>query len=256
MEKAPISVVVITKNEEKRLPDCLESVKWANEIVILDDESTDGTLNIAKNYGAKTATRHMENEGIHRNHANSLATQPWVMNIDADERVSPELAASIQEMTSRDHDSNVCYAVAMKQYIGDQWIQGAGYYPAFRTKIFKNGQLKYRDEKVHPPVSYEGSCGRLTGDLIHHTSPNFTHWVSKFNRETSFEAEKWILKNRKVSAPGVLRKAASRFLKFYFQKGGIKHGFTGFIMSLFHSLYQLITYMKYLEMKRNGKTNA
>ncbi len=251
-KKVPISVVVLAKNEEKRLPDCLESVKWAEEILVLNDESTDNTVSVAESFGAKVYNSKMDNEGIQRNYANTLVTQPWVLSIDADERVTPELAVLIRQMTEKTEDSNVCYAVKMKNYIGDEWITGAGYYPAFRCKIFRKGQLKYGEEKVHPPVRYEGSCGRLDGDLLHYTSRDFEHWLSKFNRETTLEAEKWVLRNQKIGPWRVYRKAVSRFLKFYFQKGGIKTGYTGFVMSCFHSLYQLITFMKFRELKRKN----
>jgi len=251
-QKVPISVIVLAKNEEKRLPDCLQSVKWAKQILVIDDDSTDATAAVAESYGAKVHARKMENEGIQRNFANTLVTEPWVLSIDADERVTPELARLIREMTEKENDPHVCYAVKMKNYIGDEWIKGAGYYPAFRTKIFRKGRLKYGEEKVHPPVRYEGSCGRLDGDLLHYTSRDFEHWLSKFNRETTLEAEKWALKNRDTGPWRVFRKAVSRFLKFYFQKGGVKTGYTGFVMSCFHSLYQLVTYMKFRELKRKS----
>ena len=253
MENSGVTAVIITKNEEKQIDECLKSVSWVDEIIVVDDESTDNTLEIVKKYTDKIYTRKMDNEGRHRNYANSLATKEWILSIDADERITPELALEIQEVAKTKDIPHVCYAMPMKTFIGDEWIQGAGYYPAYRTKIFRNGKLKYKEEAVHPPVKYEGSCGRHKGDILHYTSPSLERWIQKFNRETSLEADKWIRKSVKPNALKVLRKAISRFLKFYFQKGGIKHGFSGFLMAQFHSLYQIISYAKYKELKRKKK---
>lgn len=249
MEKLPISIIVITKNEEKRLPDCLKSVGWAADVIVVDDMSTDRTVEVAKSLGARVFERKMENEGRHRNYANALANQPWVMTVDADERVSPELKESVAVMLANsDSDKNIGYDVNLKYFLGDEWIQGAGYDPAWRTRVFRYGKLMFKEETVHPPVRYEGSIGRLEGRLIHYSWPHWHGFFDKLNRETRLEAGKWIEQGRKVPAIEAVRKACSRFLKNYFQKKGFKHGYNGFLMSCAHGLYQLITYAKYREL--------
>ncbi len=250
MKKSPVSVVIIAKNEEKRLEDCLKSAAWAAEIVVLDDMSTDRTVEIARRYTDKIFQRAMDIEGRHRNHAYSLATQPWVLSLDADERVTPELAQEIDAMAAKADDPNVVYAIPIKTFIGDEWIEGAGYYPASKARLFRNGKFKYEEARVHPAVKYEGSCGQMKGDILHYSARDLEHWISKFNRETTLEADKWVKDGRKVSLAKTLRKTVDRFLKNYFLKKGIKTGFTGYLMSVFHGLYQLLTYAKYREMKR------
>ncbi len=251
MNKVPVTVVIITKNEEKRLPDCLRSVAWADEIIVLDDDSTDRTVELAKQAGCKVFRRTMENEGRHRNYGISLASHDWVLSLDADERVTPELAEEIKKVCETKDDPNACYSMPIKTFIGSEWIEGAGYYPACRDKLLHKNRFRYKEERVHPPVSYQGTSGRLKGDLLHYSARDFEHWISKFNRETSLEAEKWYTDGRKTGPWRTLRKAVSRFLKNYFQKDGIKHGYTGFVMSNFHALYQIVTYAKYRELKRN-----
>lgn len=253
MDKAPVSVVIIAKNEERRLEDCLKSAAWAQEIIVLDDMSTDRTVEIAKKYGARVEQRAMDIEGRQRNYAYGLATQPWIVSLDADERISPELAEQISEV-SRHTDTHVCYAVTMRNYIGKEWIRGAGYYPAGRTKMFQKGKFAYEEARVHPRAIYQGTCGRLQGEIIHQMAWNLEHWIAKFNRETTLEADKWITDGRKVSLANSLRKTVDRFLKNYFVKKGYKHGFSGFFMSVFHGLYQLISYAKYREMKNASAT--
>lgn len=249
--KAPVSVVVIAKNEEKRLEECLASLApWASEIVILDDMSTDRTVEIARRFTDKVFQRAMDIEGCQRNYAYGLAAQPWVLSIDADERVTPRLADEIRKVTTGDNPDLICYAIPIKTFVGDQWIRGAGYYPASKTRLWRRGQVRYEEARVHPRLMYQGKCGFLTGDILHYSSRDLEQWISKFNRETTLEADKWITDGRAVSLPNILRKTVDRFLKNYFMKKGISDGFNGFFFSVFHGLYQLITYAKYREMVR------
>jgi (heptosyl)LPS beta-1,4-glucosyltransferase len=253
MNKAPVSVVIIAKNEEKRLEDCLKSAAWASEIVVLDDMSTDRTVEIARRYTDKIFQRAMDIEGRQRNFAYDKATQKWVLSLDADERVTPELAAEITAAVTDSKAEHICYSIPIKTFIGTEWIQGAGYYPAAKTRLFRKGQFKYEEARVHPRAIYNGSCGHLKGDILHYSCQNLEQWIGKFNRETTLEADKWISDGRKVTLANSLRKTVDRFLKNYFGKKGWKYGFSGFLMSAFHGLYQLFSYAKYREMLRSGK---
>lgn len=250
-EKAPVSVVVITKNEEKRLADCLRSVaSWAKEIVVVDDMSCDRTLEVALRFTDRVYQREMDIEGRHRNYAISLATQPWVLSLDADERVTPELAQEIIEVVKDPHCRHVCFSIPIKTFIGEEWVAGAGYYPAGKARLFRKDAFRYEEASVHPRVFYEGTAGHLKFDILHYSAKDLEQWISKFNRETTLEARKWLEDGRKVTLVNSLRKSFDRFLKNYFLKRGIKTGFMGFLMSVFHGLYQLITYAKYRELTR------
>ncbi len=250
MEKAPVSVVIIAKNEEKRIEECLKSAAWAREIVVLDDMSTDKTVEKARPFTDKIFQRAMDIEGRQRNFAYEKATEEWVLSLDADERVSPELACEIAETIRRDNGKFICYAIPIKTFIGTEWVQGAGYYPAAKTRLFRRGKFRYEEARVHPRAIYEGACGLLKGDILHYSCRDLEHWIAKFNRETTLEADKWIADGRKVTLFSSLRKTADRFLKNYFLKKGWRSGFMGFLMSVFHGLYQLFSYAKYREMKK------
>jgi glycosyltransferase involved in cell wall biosynthesis len=245
--KVPLSVCMIVKNEERRLEDALKSVQWAEEIVIIDDDSTDRTVEIAKKYTDKIVTRTMDIEGRQRNFSFEQASSEWLLSLDADERVTPELAESIRQNLSKPTDLNG-FDIPVKTFIGERWVKGAGYYPARKLRIFRRGKFQYEEEKVHPRAFLDGESGSVDGDLLHYSCQNLTQFITKFNRETTLEAEKWIRDGRKVSMWNLLRKTVDRFLKFYFIKGGFKDGFTGYLMSSFHSLYQLHSYAKYREM--------
>jgi len=256
MPAVSLSVAIIVKNEERRLEECLQSVAWAGEIVILDDMSTDRTVEIARQYTDKIFQRAMDIEGRHRNYAYSKASNAWVLSIDADERVTPELRDEIIRTLSNANQPHTAYSMPIKTYLGKRWIRAAGYYPAAKLRMFKKDKFKYEEARVHPRVFLEGSCGELKGDILHYSWRNLSDFLTKFNRETSLEAEKWMLDGRKVSFPNAMRKFVDRFLKNYLIKRGYTDGFIGFLMSFFHSLYQLISYAKYYEMKNKISTAA
>lgn len=250
MEKIPVSVVIIAKNEEKNLPGCLESVKWAGEIVVVDGGSTDQTVEIAKKYTSKVLTRGMDMEGRHRNFAYSQAGQEWILSLDADERVSPQLAEELKQVVLRNDQTISAYSIPIKTYVGSRWIKSAGYYPARKLRLHRKGKFRYEESGVHPRAFLDGREQNLKGDIIHYGYRDFTHMLEKLNNQTTLEAEKWILENRKVSFLDVLRKMTGRFIRNYFGKKGYADGFMGFFMSALHAIYQLFTYAKYWEIKK------
>ncbi len=249
-QKIPITIAVITKNEEKRLPSCLESVWWADEILILDDESTDQTIAIAQSFGARCLKRKMDIEGRHRNFLYANAKNEWVLSLDADEHVTPELAQEISDVVKRNDSEFSGYSIPMRIFIGSHWIRGAGYYPSARLKMFRREKFKYEEAGVHPRVFLDGKCGHLKGELMHYSFRNFSHFFSKFNRETDLEAEKWVQDKRKMSFGLAFFKAVDRFFRAFITKKGYQDGFLGFILSCFSSWYQLVTYAKYWEIKQ------
>lgn len=250
--KVPISVVIIAKNEEKNLPDCLESVAWTREILVVDDDSSDRTAEIAKSFGAKVITRKMDVEGKHRNFAYSQANCEWVLSLDADERVSPELAREIEHVIQENDSSYAGYSIPVKTFIGKRWIRYSGYYPARKLRLHRKGTFRYEETNVHPRAYFDGRERPLSGDIIHYGYRDFTHFVSKLNNQTTLEAQKWLEDKRSIGAFKVFYKTFDRFFRHYFLKEGYRDGFLGFMMCVCHALYQLFTYAKYLELK-NGQ---
>lgn len=252
-KKLPVAVVVIAKNEERRIADCLKSVSWAGEIIVVDDESIDRTAELACGLGARVYRRTMDIEGRQRNFGFEQAAQPWILSLDADERVTPQLAREIQEVLKTHEKSPgvVGFAIPIKTFIGSRWVRGAGYYPARKARLFRKGRFRYEEAGVHPRALYEGRIIELQGDILHYSCRDLGEFIRKFDRETTLEAEKWLLDRRKISFLKALRKTLDRFLKNYFLKGGWRDGGMGFVMSLFHGFYQLIGYAKYRE--RRGR---
>ena len=247
-KKYPLSVVIITKNEEKRLEDCIQSVSWAQDILVLDDFSADRTSEIAQKYHARFIQRKMDNEGRHRNFGYGLAKEQWVLSLDADERVSPQLADELKNLLKQETLPGNGYMIPRKNYIGRFWVRHGGWYPAYQLKLFKRDEFRYKEEEVHPAVEkLDGTPIPLKGDIIHYSYQNFSDFISKLNRQTTLEAQKWVRMQKKISLPHALWRTADRFFRSYIKKKGYKDGFIGFMVSLFASWYQILSYAKYWE---------
>jgi len=291
--KLPLSVVVITKNEENNIADCLKSVAgWADEIIVIDDESRDRTVEIAKSYADKVLHRRMDNEGTHRNWAYGQARNEWVLSLDADEIVSAELREEIAGIffifplpsakggsasggnpphkgegiiklnsSPRSGGGKVggvdnqfhAFSIPLRNYIGNYWVQHSGWYPAGKLRLFMKSRFKYEEVPVHPKVFLDGNTGHLTKDIIHKGYPDFEHFLASLNRQTTLEAVKWIQTGRQMSLGRAVWRTIDRFPRVYFGKKGYKDGFIGFMIAFLASLYQVMSYAKYWEMKRNQR---
>lgn len=247
MDKVPISVVIITKNEEANIADCLESASWADELVVLDDDSSDGTAGIAKRYTDKVFSRKMDIEGAHRNYAYSLAKNEWVLSLDADERVSQELAEELLVLF-KTTPKDKAYSIPIRTFIGKRWIRYGGWYPAPKVRLFEKVSFKYEEAEVHPRVFIQGSCGRLTKDIIHYSYRDFHDFFVSLNNQTTLEAKKWFKEKRKIGFSKMCRKFVDRFLKSYILKKGYRDGLLGLVVSYSGGLYQFMSYVKYREM--------
>ncbi len=248
-EKLLISIVVITRNVQSNIKDCLESVLWADEIVVVDNNSTDKTLDIVNAYTKTIYRDTWDMEGSIRNRAYARAKNEWVLTLDPDERVSEELKAQIKDFLDKGTQFNA-YSVAMKSIFGRKyWIRYGGWYPASRVKIFKKNKFCYEEAEIHPRAYLDGKEGRLNGDIIHYCYDDFSAVVEKMNAQSTLEAKKWLRDNRPMNFGIALLRYFSRFFKMYLQKRGYKDGTIGFMMAWQWATYQLLSYVKYWYMK-------
>ncbi|MDP2939867.1 MAG: glycosyltransferase family 2 protein [Candidatus Omnitrophota bacterium] len=248
-DKLALTVVVLTKNEQDNIAECLNSVfGWTDEIIVVDDESSDKTREIANNFTDKVFIRKMDVEGIQRNWAYSQAKNEWVLSLDADEMVS----AQLQEEISLVLKNNTMYngfSIPLRNYIGNYWVKHSGWYPASKLRLFKKDKFQYEEVEVHPRAFLEGKESRLTKDIIHKGYPNLEHFFASLNRQTTLEAKKWITTNRHMSLGRAIWRTIDRFIRSFFVKKGYKDGFVGFMIAFFASLYQVISFVKYREMQ-------
>ena len=260
MANIPLSVVILTKNEESRIGECIKSVAgWADEIIIVDDESQDNTREIAEKLGAKVFVRKMDIEGKHRNWGYAKAKNDWIFSVDADERVTKELKEEIVEVLGANPSFNA-FTVPRRNYIGDYWIRWGGLYPSPQIKLLRRDKFRWEEVEVHPRAFLEGECGHLKGDLIHYTYRGWEDYLRKLNKQTTWEALKWYklsLENPKkarykMNTFHALWRTMDRFIRAFLVKKGYRDGFTGFMIAYFSSLYQIISYAKYRELEKDN----
>ena len=250
MDKIHLSVVTIAHNEERRIEDCLKSTQgWADEHIIVDDFSTDRTVELAQKYTDKIFQRKMDVEGTHRNWAYQKARNEWVLSLDADETVTDELKEEIKNVITQNDEFNA-YSIPLKTYIGDYWVQYGGWYPAGKLRLFKKSKFKYEEAGVHPRIILDGRCGHLTKDIIHKGYADFYDLFSGLNRQTSLEAEKWFNEKRKIGIMKMIWKACDRFFRTYVRKKGYKDGIIGYVIAVHSALYQVFSYVKYWELSK------
>jgi glycosyltransferase involved in cell wall biosynthesis len=252
----PLSAVIITKNEASRIRECLESVRWVPEIIVVDDRSTDDTVKIAREYTDKVFVRAMDIEGRHRNHAYGLASNPWILSLDADERVTPELREEIASLFRSDPPANG-YTIPRRNFLGATWVRHGGMYPSAQCRLFRKDKFRYDEEaEVHPQAFMDAPCGTLKGDLLHYTYRDFTDAIAKLDRQTDLEARKWFREKRRVGLFSALRKSLDRFAKAYFAKQGYKDGVIGLFLAVNSGMYQFLSYLKYWELREAEKKAA
>ena len=260
MNKIPLSVVILAKNEEKRIGDAIRSVlDIADEVIVIDDSSTDKTKEVSEKIGAKVIVKKMEIEGKHRNWGYAQAKNSWVLSIDADERLTEELKNEIVELISGKPEFNA-YTLRRRNFIDDYWIKWGGMYPSPQLKLFRKEKFKWEEVEVHPRAFLDGECGHLTKDLIHYTYRNWGDFLSKLNSQTTLEAKKWYklsLENPKkarykMNVPHALWRVMDRFVRTYVRKKGYREGFIGFMVAYYASLYQIMSYAKYREFEKSG----
>src|SRR5690625_926336 len=211
-----LSVIIITKNEEHNIAECLKSVSFADEIIVVDSGSTDNTCGIAESLGAQvTITADWPGFGPQKNRALSLATKEWVLSIDADERVTPELAHEIQQLlvSSPQHEA---YKIARLSNFCGRWMRHSGWWPDHVLRLFKRGSTKFTDDIVHESVKETNSLGTLSGHFLHYPYPNLESLIDKVNRYSTDGANKMLAKGRRTGVAGIITHSVWTFIRIYF----------------------------------------
>ena len=243
----PLSVIVITRNEERNIVECLKNVSWANDIIIVDSQSTDQTVALAREYARTILVTEWKGYGAAKNLALEKAINSWVLWLDADERVTDGLAAEIRQIISSETGAVQGYEVGRRAFFLGKWIRHCGWYPGYVVRLFTNKNASFSTASVHEHIEIEGLRGRLRHDLLHYTDENIFHYFSKFNRYTSLAAED-LFHGGKISRMYDLSvRPAFMFVKMYIFRLGFLDGMHGFILCLLSSAYVFTKYAKLKE---------
>ena len=241
-----ISVTVITKNEEKNISDCLKSVDWADEIIIVDSESTDKTVEIAKQFTDKVFNRKWEGYVSQKRYALSLASNEWVLSLDADERVTPELKDEIINLSPNEYSG---FKIRRKNFLMNKEITSCGWEKDFQLRLFKKAKTNLNERLVHEKFVVEGKVGTLKSPIMHFTFSSFDEYLAKINSYTSLKAQELFQKKKKVGSWTIFSHTVAAFFAFFILRKGFKDGIYGLIISLLHSYSTMMNYIKLWELQ-------
>lgn len=250
MSKVKLSVVLATRNEEANLDRCLSAVRTiADEIVIADEQSTDKTVQIAQRYKAKIiSVSHQNNFHINKNVAIDAATGQWILQLDADEVVSPELATEIRSIVENSSPF-VGFWVNRKNWFLNRFLTKGGQYPDPTLRLYKRGKGRLPAVDVHEQAKVNGETSRLNNDLLHYRDTSFEKYMQGFNRYSSFIASQMLAQKVKINFANLVKylfiSPLGLFCKLYLRHRGYVDGFPGFIFALFSGLIQPVAYVKY-----------
>lgn len=247
MEK--ISVTIIALNEEGNIRDCLESVKWADEIIVSDSGSTDRTAEICREYGAKVYDDQWHGFGKQKNLCADRARNTWVFNIDADERVTPELKEEISKAVESGKAEG--YYVPRKNYFGDKWIRHCGWYPDYSLRLYRKDRGRFLERLVHESVAINGGKAHLKSPMVHKTYRDVSDYLTRMQRYSTLAAQNMMNEGKEAGVFDILFRPPFTFFKMYVLKRGFLDGTHGIIISILYSCYTLAKYAKLREMK-NG----
>ncbi len=240
MEKVPVTAVIVAKNEEGVIGRCIDSLNpFASEILLIDSGSTDKTVEIAKQKGAKVLYKKWEGYPEQVQYGIKQAKNPYVFVIDADEEVSEELAKSIKELF-KEKPSHACYKVARKTYYMGKFLEYV-WYPEWRVRLFHKEKVMYRGY-LHETVECKGSIGKLKGDLYHYSFKSLKHQFLKAIHYGEISAEELHKRGKRASLKHLFLNPLWSFTKFYFFQKGFLEGKRGFIVSVYMAFSTFIKY--------------
>ena len=246
-----ISVIVIAGHEERNIADCLESVRWANEIVVVNSESKDRTVEIAKEFTSKVFVRKWAGYASQKNFALQQAGNEWILSLDADERVSPELR---EEIAGLDFSKTDGFFIPRKNYFLDKVVRSCGWSPDYQLRLFKKARTSLSRRQVHESFVVDGKKEYLKGELVHYTHTSITATMEKLNEYSSLEAEE---KSGQIRMSGlrIFFKPVWEFFHHFIIRRGFTDGVHGLMVSIIHAMTKTQAYMKIWEIQnvRNRK---
>jgi len=250
MRVHPVSVCIITYNEERNIRECLESVRWADEIVVVDSRSEDRTVEICREYTDRVLLRDFMGHVEQKNLCLDQASHPWVLCIDADERVSPELRDQIQEVLGREAVGADGFVIPRRTFYLGRWIRRGGWYPDAKLRLFRRDRGRWGGENPHDRVEMEGRVAPLSGEILHHTYRDLGHHVEVIDLFSRSSAES--KKARGVSHPGVrmVVDPPAKFIKAFVLRGGFLDGVPGLVVAVMGAYSVFLKYAKLWELHR------
>ena len=247
--RAPFTVTIITLNAEKEIEPCLASVAFADEILVVDSGSSDATVDVARQHGARVVAQRWLGYGPQKRFAADQAKHEWILSLDADERLTDELAESIRR--TLEAPRHAAYEFARRNRFWGRWLKHGEGYPDWTIRLFDRGRANWSDDTVHEKVIARGSVARLAGDLLHESEQGLANYLAKQNRYTTLAAEQLHAQGRRSSIAKMVLGPPVRFVKFYFIRLGLLDGVPGLVHILIGCFNTFAKQAKLAEIGRN-----
>ncbi len=244
----PLSVIVITLNEEKNIRECLESVAWADDIVVVDARSRDRTTELARQYTEKVFVADWNGYAGAKEFALTKTNHEWVLWLDADERVTPALAAEIRDLLKKPNPAASAYEIPRRAFFLGKWIRHCGWYPGYVTRLFRRQSARFSSSLVHEHLEVSGDVSRLHSAIDHYTDDTLFHYFRKFNNYTSLAARDLRLRHKVFRAADLIFRPPFLFLKMYVIKRGFLDGWHGLVLAMVSAAYVFTKYAKRWEL--------
>ena len=246
-----VSAVVIAYNEEVNIRACLESLHWADEIIVVDSFSTDQTTSISQEYTDKIYQHEFHGFGRLRNEAMAHATYDWVFSLDTDERATPEVCEEIRRILEEGPDAQAYFVPRLNHFLG-RWINYCGWYPDYRQpQFFHKAHMRYKEDLVHESFEVTGRVGYFSSHVKQYPFRNVDHYFLKMDRYSSLMSEEMRKRGRQFRVHQLLTHPFFTFFKMYVLRRGFLDGKPGLILSGLYAYYTFVKYAKLWELRRH-----
>lgn len=244
---AKISAVIICMNEEKNLDECIRSIKWCDEIILIDSFSTDKSLSIANKYTDKIYQNEWKGFAEQRKFSLTKANYEWIFSLDADERCSEDLSEEIQTILSQNVIKPNGFLIPRKSFFLGRWVKHSGWYPDYQLRLFRKDFVSIEDRLVHESYEVKGEIGKTKNNILHYTVKSISDFIIKINNYSTLSA----IENsqKKINCVYILFKPFIEFIKKFVFQGGFLDGVYGVMVAFFHTITKILTYVKIWEIQ-------
>ncbi len=247
-----VTVTVITRDEAANIAAALQSVSWADEIIVVDSGSTDDTVAIARQHATRVESRDWPGYSAQKNYAAGIASNDWILSIDADERVTHELGAEIRGLLAGTPSARGYRIPRVAWYLG-RWIRSTDWYPDYQLRLYDRRVGQWNGRRVHESVDLQGTLGQLRHELQHYAYRDLSHHLATIDRYTTLAAEQWLAEGRTTNGFELFIHPRLAFIRNYLLRGGIRDGEPGLLVSKLNAYYVFLKLAKLWELQHGSK---